>query len=357
MFGRAIVRGLVATTVMAFAVVAQAITIDMVPVGNPGNAGDTRVMTDSTSGYGAVSYAYSIGKYEVTAGEYAAFLNAVAANDPYGLYNSKMDYDANVSATGCNIKRSGVSGSYTYSVATDWANRPVNYVSWGDTVRFCNWLYNGQPTGTLTGTPALDARLTEDGSYYLNGATGFSLQTVTRKATAATWVLPTENEWYKAAFYDPNKLDGAGYWKFATGTDSRPGDDTTEATNPGNNANYHDPYTPSDVIGAPYYRTNVGTFTLSDSPYGTFDQNGNVSEWYEGTYLSSARDGGAFDSNSSSLAADWRNDLFINSRAGEGGLRLGFRVGYVPEPSSIVLLFAAAASLLAYAWRRRGQAA
>lgn len=41
---------------------AQAITIDMVPVGNVGNA------NDSATGnlYGGVGYAYNIGKYEVT---------------------------------------------------------------------------------------------------------------------------------------------------------------------------------------------------------------------------------------------------------------------------------------------------
>src|SRR6185436_13170930 len=71
---------------------AQAITIDTVPVGNVGNANDPA----TGNLYGGVSYAYSIGKYEVTVGQYTAFLNAVAATDSYGLYTTSMASDLNV---------------------------------------------------------------------------------------------------------------------------------------------------------------------------------------------------------------------------------------------------------------------
>ena len=64
------------------------ITIATVPVGDAGNAPDTAVMKDGTTGYGSVAYNYNIGKYDVTAGQYTAFLNAVAATDTYGLYNT-----------------------------------------------------------------------------------------------------------------------------------------------------------------------------------------------------------------------------------------------------------------------------
>ena len=39
----------------------------------------------------------------------------------------------------------------------------------------------------------------------------------------------------------------------------------------------HDGYT----IGSPYYTTEVGEFENSESPYGTFDQGGNIWEWNE----------------------------------------------------------------------------
>src|ERR1700733_7168984 len=156
-----------------------AITIAPVPVGNPGNATDPA----TSNLYGSVAYSYSIGKYDVTVGQYATFLNAVAATDTYGLYNTSMATDLNIAG----ISRSGSSGSYTYSVIGS-ANHPITYVTWGDAARFANWLDNGQPT---IGGESLST--TEDGSYYLNGATtDTALNNVMRK-TNATWVIPTEN--------------------------------------------------------------------------------------------------------------------------------------------------------------------
>ena len=136
----------VAAVLLAVGAAQATITIDTVTVGDTGNAADS-------TGFGAVSYTYQIGKYEVTAGQYTAFLNSVGGVDTYGLYNTNMWSNA----YGCKIQRSGSSGSYTYSVAADWANRPVNYVSWGSVARFANWLQNGQPTG------AQDISTTEDG--------------------------------------------------------------------------------------------------------------------------------------------------------------------------------------------------
>ena len=81
MTSKRILATLVAATVLLAAGAAQAVVIDTVPVGNAGNAADT-------TGYGSVAYTYNIGKYEVTAGQYTAFLNAVAATDTYALYNT-----------------------------------------------------------------------------------------------------------------------------------------------------------------------------------------------------------------------------------------------------------------------------
>jgi formylglycine-generating enzyme len=299
---------------------AQAITIDMVTVGNPGNA------NDPATGYGGVAYGYQIGKFEITAGQYTAFLNAVARTaDPYFLFEIGMN---NTSSTwrGCNIQQSGPSGNYTYTVATDWANRPVNYVSWGSAARFCNWLANGQPN-----TGVEDLTTTEDGSYYLNGAvTDNALATVTRKPTA-TWVIPSENEWYKAAYHKNDGVTG-NYWLYPTGSNDLPSNALSNP-DPGNNANF---YQGGYTIGGPYYRTPIGAFTNSESPYGTFDQGGNVEEWNE-----TSRRGGAFDTVSFALAASERAYPPARGAAGAG---YGFRVAYVPEPNYMILILSAAAS-------------
>jgi formylglycine-generating enzyme required for sulfatase activity len=302
-----------------------------VTVGNPGNAGEWS--GQSYVGYGpdricgSVEYTFNMSKYEVTAGQYAAFLNAVAKTDTYGLYNTNMD--AAVDSYGCNIKRAGSSGSYTYSVASDWANRPVNFVSWGDSARFANWLTHGQPTG------AQGLTTTENGSYYLNGATSNAdLLTVTRKTPAqgGRYCIPTEDEWYKAAYHKNDGMTG-NYFDYPTGSDSIPSNDLITA-DPGNNANfYYGGYT----IDSPYYRTVVGDFENSESPYGTFDQGGNVWEWNEAILYGSYRGlrGGWF-------GADYDFGLRAASRFDDDPsveyYFIGFRVSEVPEPATMSLL-------------------
>jgi len=78
--------------------------LPLMDVGNPGNPDDTH-----GEGYGGVDYEYRIGKFEVTAGQYTEFLNAVAATDTYALYNESMWS----SDFGCKIQRAGSPGSYT----------------------------------------------------------------------------------------------------------------------------------------------------------------------------------------------------------------------------------------------------
>jgi formylglycine-generating enzyme len=325
------------------AATAQAVTIDLVPVGNPNNAPDTRY---ATPGYGSVGYTYAIGKYEITAGQYCEFLNAVAATDTYGLYATPM-YSA---SHGCMIRQLGSSGSYTYLVdangdgATDldWVNRPVNLVSWGDAARFCNWLQNGQPTGPQA------LATTEDGTYYLNGATtSAALMAVTRKP-GLKWAIPNEDEWYKAAYHKNDGVTGS-YWDYPTGTDTPPSNALINP-DPGNNANF---FGTDYTIGNPYYRTPVGEFENSESPYGTFDQGGNIHEWNETavTTLTRGERGGSYGGSLIVLAASFRSDE--DPVLGQYSSGTGFRVARVPEPSTIALLVAGGISLLAYVWRRR----
>jgi len=302
-----------------------AITIDTVHVGNPGNTADTRY---DTTGYGSVSYAYDIGTYEVTAGQYTAFLNAVAATDTYSLYNTSMSD----TSYGSGITRSGSSGGYSYTVDPAFVNRPVNYVSFWDATRFANWLSNGQPTG------AQDNTTTEDGAYTLT-TTGIDNNTITRNANAK-WVVTGENEWYKAAYYDPTLNGGSGgYYDYPTSSDTAPGRDLADVS--GNNANYYgDPY----PIDSGKYTTVAGEFQNSDSPYGTFDQCGNVWEWNEAiiTELYRGLRGGSFSDVASNLAASHRDSTYPYNES----YLTGFRVASLPEPGSCVMVLCLASAAL-----------
>jgi sulfatase modifying factor 1 len=328
------------------------ITIDTVPVGDAGNPKDP--FTGNL--YGRVNYAYNIGKYEVTVGQYTAFLNAVAATDTYSLYNTNLATDVNIAG----ISRSGASGSYTYSVIGS-PNHAITFVNWGDAARFANWLNNGQPTG------AEGPGTTETGAYTLNGATTvFPLMAITRNE-GATWFIPTENEWYKAAYYQPSAAggDSDSYWAYPMKTNSVPYSDQPPGATPDNTrvgnfysydgqANgYNDGYaiTGSDNLHTfQNYLSDVGAYASSPSYYGTFDQAGNVFEWNENTLSSDSRGirGGSW-ADSGGLRSDARDYYSADSKRDF----IGFRVAsaFVPEPSTAVL--AAGIFALLTARRRR----
>jgi len=249
---------------------ATPITYELVAVGNPGNANDT-----GGTGNGAVAYDYQIGKYDVTIGQYTAFLNAVAKTDTYSLYDSEMETNGNIKG----ISRTGGSGSYTYSVVGS-ANRPITFVSWWDSARFANWMANGQPTGAQTSTT------TENGAYNVTGENGYYAvaQNATNPNTgdAPTFYIPTENEWYKSAYYSPN-YGGAGvpgYYAYATQSDTAPGNVVGSVANQANSSVSVFSVTQAGGYDASQnYLTDVGAFSGSGSFYGTFDQSGNVYQW------------------------------------------------------------------------------
>jgi sulfatase modifying factor 1 len=313
-----------ATLLLAVTASARAeISLDMVTVGNAGNANDT-------TGYGAVGDVYAIGKYEVTNAQYSAFLNNKAAvGDPYKLYNTEMN------STFGGIARSGLGTSaspWVYSAKggnANWDNRPVNYVSFWDAARFVNWLHNGQGNGD-----------TESGAY-LNVGDQVSFA---RQADAKYWI-PTEDEWYKAAYHKNDGVTG-NYFDYPTGSDSMPSHHLSPDL--GNNANfYQDGYT----IGSPYYTTEVGAFENSASPYGTFDQGGNVWEWNEAVVGNSSWRGvrgSSFVNGGNGMMASYfdHNGTTTNEENDSG-----FRVASVPEPGSITLMLCGAIAGLLW-WKR-----
>lgn len=166
-----------------------------------------------TNGYGSVSANYLIGKYSVTNCEYIAFLNAV---DPEGT-NPQNIYDANMNTNvrgGITFVSGNANGS-KYVTKTNMSNKPVIWVSWFDAARYCNWLHNGALTYNTT-NDAANAR--NSGAY--NVGTANTGNAVSKQSNAA-YHIPTENEWYKAAYYKGGSTN-AGYWLYATQSNSAP---------------------------------------------------------------------------------------------------------------------------------------
>ena len=340
----------VAALLASLAVPAHAVTYDLVPVGNAGNANDPA----TGNLYGGVNYPYQIGKYDVTIGQYTTFLNAVAVTDTYSLYNASMATDFNVAG----IARTGSSGSYTYSAITNGgnsANRPITYVSWFDSARFANWMANGQPTGAQSSTT------TENGAYNVNGATSGNApaKNVTNPNTSAapTFFIPNENEWYKAAYFDPTLNSGSGgYYTYATQSNTAPGNVIGSGLN---QANYYNGVYSVTQSGAydsnQNYLTDVGAFSGSGSFYGTFDQSGNVYQWndLDGTSGSSrGRRGGYWYYNAVYLSSSLGYAFDPSFETADIGIRLASPVA-VPEPSTWVMGLAGIACGGWEMWRRR----
>ncbi|MDD5064096.1 MAG: SUMF1/EgtB/PvdO family nonheme iron enzyme [Phycisphaerae bacterium] len=286
----------------------RGIDIDFVTIGNPGNPGDTRVPTPEYGatlanpyGCGAVSYNYRIGKYEVTNAQWNAF--TAAAGAPTG--NLSNAYDQSAYFTG--------------------AQQPTNRVSWYEAAQFCNWLTSGDKS---LGAYQFSGDNTNPGDF-------LGIDRTAAQATYGTvYVIPTETEWYKAAYHKNDGVTG-NYWLYATQVqwDNTPSNALINP-DPGNNANFylHSGYT----VGSPDYLTNVGEFENSDSAYGTFDQSGNVWEWNETLVDGPSRGcrGGGYDYGLGGLNSGGRG---WQDPANEA-VAVGFRIAEIPEPCSLVLL-------------------
>ena len=301
---------------------------EFVTVGDPNNTADTTT-------YGAVSQTFDIMKFEFTNQQYVQFLNSVDpnGNQTNGIYNSLMGSDARggISFTGGN------SAGSKYAVRPNMGNKPVNFVSWFDAARVSNWLHNG----------ATSASSMETGAYDLNNATSGN---AVAKIAGARFFIPSENQWYKAAYYQGGSTN-AGYWDYATQSNTVPTSVSADGTgngSAGSSGNFANLGNVADW-GSPVQNGNVTTVGTNGGPsaYGAFDMTGNVEEWNDlGADTESATTrgvrGGRY--NQSGIAFTSSSSRNLDSPSSEGVGR-GFRLANqpsdpppaVPEPSMMVI--------------------
>ena len=276
---------------------ANVFDIDFVVIGNAGNA------ADPTTGYGAVPYEYRMGKYEISKDQ---------------------------------ITKAIASGAISIGTGGPWsANQPAGGMTWFQIAAYVNWL------NTSTGhSKAYNVNAGSTGmTLWTPGDAGYDASNLFRNRNAF-YFLPSDNEFYKAAYFDPNKPGGAGYWLYATGSDTAPTPVTgATATGAPGTAVYGVPISGSAQPAA----VNLAG---GPSPYGTVGQSGN--SW---DYLETASDG--INDNPSEFRVERGGTVVVNFGGQESDLRsstrgsgfpisaiseVGFRVASVPEPSSACLI-------------------
>jgi hypothetical protein len=277
---------------------ADSFDIEFVTVGQPGNPTDT---TGIPNPAGAVPYEYRIGKYEIS---------------------EQM------------IDKANALGGLGINKDTRGPDKPASSVSWFEAAKFVNWLN----TSTLS-VPAY--KFDAEGNFQLwePADPGYDPTNLYRNKLAR-YFLPSADEWYKAAFYDPST---GVYWDYPTGSDVAP-ISVAFGTAPGT-AVWNQPFEqgPAEVY-----------LSGGASPYGTVGQGGNVWEWEESESnlvndTPAAQRGLRGGDWIPSLSALGMSSTFRNRFLPENNpINVGFRVASIPEPGALWLVTFGASTLLLF---------
>ncbi len=293
---------------------ANQFTMDFVTIGNPGNAADT---TGNPNPAGSVGYIYDIGKFEVS-------------EDMITKYNANF----------------GTANNLVITKDGRGTDKPATNVSWNEAARFVNWLNTS--TGYQAAYKFITSGVNDSIALWTSGDAGYDVNNKFRNSLAQ-YFLPSYNEWYKAAFYDPNKSGGSGYWDYTIASDSAP-TPVASGTTAGTAV-----YLQTEEQG-PANVNNAGGL----GPYDVMGLGGNIHEWEESSFDlanssgSSERGfrGGRWYNNPSSLLS---SSVRINAGPSLSGPDLGFRIASLSSsgPTTAVPgplpLFGAAAG---FGWSR-----
>jgi formylglycine-generating enzyme required for sulfatase activity len=285
--------------VVSFGSDANQFQMEFVTIGDPGNAAD---FTGSPSPAGSVGYTYGIGKFEVS-------------EDMITKFNASQ--------------------SLQITKDTRGTAKPATNVSWNEAARFVNWLNTS--TGGSAAYNFTTGGVNDDIAVWTSADTLDYEATNPYRSKRATYVLPSFNEWYKAAYYNPTN---STYYDFPNGSNTAP---TAVASGTGDNtAVYNQSFGqgPADV-----------NLAGGLSPYGVMGLGGNVFEWEESSFdVTSGNYNSSGSSSRGIRGGNWyynSSDLSSSSRFFLPSFELydiGFRVASlssdaaaVPEPSMMVI--------------------
>jgi len=283
--------------VISFGSGANQFSMEFVTIGNPNNAADT---TGAPWPAGAVGYEYGIGKFEVS-------------EDMINKFNASQ--------------------SLKITKDTRGTSKPATSVSWNEAARFVNWLNTSTGYAAAYKFDPSATGVNDNISLWRVGDAGYDASNPYRNSLAK-YVLPSYNEWYKAAYYNPSI---SYYYNFTNGDT----DPTAVASGTAANTAVY------KVLSGPADVDQAGGL----SSYGVMGLGGNVLEWEESPFnlnLASisnssvrGRRGGHWDSTSLHLLSSSRypREPYLEDNSA------GFRVvslsssapPAVPEPSMMVI--------------------
>lgn len=312
------------------------VTLTTVKIGAPGNpsvgivpftdaiyasCADAPQAKPACQQVGGVKYRYGIGHLEVTVTQWVAFLNTVdpAGRNKHRLYSTDESSSAWPKYGQINFSASASRGRHYSVAAPDWADKPYGFANFLRSARFVNSLYNGRLLSKQAESKAgfryltyrvRLSRKTERGMYDMR-------KRAATRSHKAGFVVPSQDEWVKAAYFDASGGGQYSYWKYPTnpgvfgdGTatapssttlDSSTGDVTNASTQP--LATFHasnvpapswcpaavgtqacstvNPFGIDPTTYAEIYQGSLSTVgqAKTTSPWGTLDQGGNVVEW------------------------------------------------------------------------------
>lgn len=278
---------------------ANTFSIDFVTIGSPGNPADT---TGDPNPAGSVPYTYRIGMYEVPE-------------------------DA--------VRKANTLGGLGITLDSRGLNKPATSLSWFEAAKFVNWL------NTSSGaTPAYKFDSAGAFQLWVTGDPGYDPANLFRN-TLARYFLPSADEWYKAAYFDPST---GGYWDYPTGSDTPP-IAIASGTAPGT-AVWNQSVGPADV-----------DLAGGLSSFGTMAQGGNISEWEESegglsndslSFVRGVRGSGWDAATSFSMSSGAR----FQASATANPVNVTFRIARViPEPKGIGLVICLSTFLVAISRR------